>query len=457
MKTNNPLIDTLVESQTQFVNNWMESAKKMQSAFTNGNISSEGQSLYREFFDKQMDIFNGMKNAGSTLFGQEQTANNPQEFFKNWFNQQANYAKQMADFNQSINNSFMNFGKPAQDYMANFGQTNNAFTNIYNSWLNTLNTSFDAMSKNMNGSFNKDIFGNFMQGNQMYMKMQEFFAPIQSAMQKGQFNMDAFKNYFTADAYSNLSRQMFGSMYDQNAMKAVYDNAIHQLQNFFGTQNNLSKEYVEQMQKMTQEFPNMFGKHAGADAMKEAYHQMQNMFSRTFEPLMKLTNAGKEKDAAEDMIKLMDKMAQYSIKQAELQSYLQDTTRKSVEAIAKQYAEKYNTPEAIAKMPSPQEMYNEWVKVNEQLFTELFASEAFSAVKGETLNLNNELKLQFEKQFENSFSVYPFVFKSEVSELEKTVYELKKQVKELQAKLSIQTTASVEHSEEDKHNKNRKK
>lgn len=457
MKTNNPLIDTLVESQTQIVNNWMDSAKKMQTAFTNGNISSEGQSLYREFFDKQMDIFNGMKNSSSTMFGQEQANANPQEFFKNWFNQQATYAKQMADFNQSINNSFTNFGKPAQDYMSNFGHTNNAFTNIYNSWLNTLNTSFDSMSRNMNGSFNKDVFSNFMQGNQMYMKMQEFFAPLQSSMQKGQFSMDAFKSYFTPDVYSQLSRQMFGSMYGQNDMKAVYDNAIAQLQNFFGTQNNLSKEFVQQMQSMNSEFPNMFGKHAGADTMKEAYHQMQNMFSRNFEPLMKLVNSGKEKDAAEDMIKLMDKMAQYSIKQAELQSFLQDTTRKSVEAIAHEYSEKYNTPEKLAKMPSPQEMYNEWVKVNEQLFSELFASEAFSSVKGETLNLTNELKLQFEKQFENNLSVYPFVFKSEVSELEKTVYELKKQVKELQAKLSIQSVPATETSEDDKQNKNRKK
>ena len=28
MKTTNPVLDTLVESQTSFVNNWMDSAKK---------------------------------------------------------------------------------------------------------------------------------------------------------------------------------------------------------------------------------------------------------------------------------------------------------------------------------------------------------------------------------------------------------------------------------------------
>src|ERR1044072_8313370 len=169
MKTSNPVIDTLVESQTQFVNNWMDSAKKMQSAFASGNIASEGQALYKEYWDKQMGVLSSMQNSASMFNNMNE--NNPQEFFKNWFNQQANFAKQLADFNQSINNSFASFGKPAQDYMANFGQSNTAFTNMYNSWLNTLNASFDSMSKNMNSTFNKDVFSNFMQGNRVYTSL----------------------------------------------------------------------------------------------------------------------------------------------------------------------------------------------------------------------------------------------------------------------------------------------
>ena len=82
MKTSNPVIDTLVESQTQFVNNWMDSAKKMQSAFTSGNITTEGQSLYKEYFDKQMGILNGMKQSSANMFGNTNETN-PQEFFKN--------------------------------------------------------------------------------------------------------------------------------------------------------------------------------------------------------------------------------------------------------------------------------------------------------------------------------------------------------------------------------------
>src|SRR5687767_11847610 len=103
MKTNNPVLDTLVENQTQFINNWMESAKKMQSAFTSGNISSEGQALYKEYFDKQMSILNNMQKSAVGMLGTNE--GKPQEFFKEWFNQQAAYAKQMADFTQSLQSS----------------------------------------------------------------------------------------------------------------------------------------------------------------------------------------------------------------------------------------------------------------------------------------------------------------------------------------------------------------
>lgn len=451
MKTSNPVIDTLVETQTNFVNNWMDSAKKMQAAFTNGNIAHEGQSLYKEYFDKQMDVLNNIQKSGSAMFGQKE--NNPQDFFKNWFNQQAAYAKQMADFNQSINNSYANFGKPAQDYMANFSQSNNAFTNIYNSWLNTLNSSYDAMTKNMNGAFNKDVFTNFVQGSQVYSKMQEFFQPMVNMMQKGQFNMDAFKNQFTAESYANLSKQMFGSFYNESAMKDAYDNSIKQLQDFFANQNNLGKEYYEQMQNVSKNFPQLFNG-STAETMKGFYSQIHNVFGKTFEPLLKVVNPGKEKENAEAVIALMDKMTDYSIKQAELQAYLQTTAKAGVEKIAKHYSEKYSDPQSLTQIPSAEEMYNEWVKVNEQLFTELFSSEEFSKVKGDTLNLSMDVKKHFEKQFEGTFQNFPVVFKSEVEEMQKTIYDLKKQVKELQTKLSMQP---VDASEEDKNGKARKK
>ena len=67
-KTANPLIDSIVETQTNFINNWVDSAKKIQSAFSNGNIANEGQNIYKEWLEKQTNILNGMKESTGSLF-----------------------------------------------------------------------------------------------------------------------------------------------------------------------------------------------------------------------------------------------------------------------------------------------------------------------------------------------------------------------------------------------------
>ena len=43
MKTNNPMIDNMMDAQANAMNTWMDSAKKFQSAFTSGNPMADSQ------------------------------------------------------------------------------------------------------------------------------------------------------------------------------------------------------------------------------------------------------------------------------------------------------------------------------------------------------------------------------------------------------------------------------
>jgi len=170
MKSNNPMVDNLIETQNRFMNNWFESAKKMQTAF-NANQATEGQNLYKEFVDRQMDLMNNYQKSMNGLFGRTGETN-PVEFFRNWFTMQGDYARQMADFQNQAQNTF---GKTTGDI---FGQNQSAFSNIYNSWLNTLNTSYESLNKNMKDAWTRDAFSKFMEGSQIYAAMQEYLQPM---------------------------------------------------------------------------------------------------------------------------------------------------------------------------------------------------------------------------------------------------------------------------------------
>jgi polyhydroxyalkanoate synthesis regulator phasin len=185
--------------------------------------------------------------------------------------------------------------------------------------------------------------------------------------------------------------------------------------------------------------------------MKDLYAKMNNVFGKTFEPLLKLANPGKEKENIEATIALLDKVTEFSIKQSELQSQLYKTMQASMEALAKETQEKYKDVQAgNFTMPTATELYNEWVKTNEKMYSELFATDEFSKVKAEALNLSMDVKKHFQSQFENMFEQYPVVFKSEMEDIYKTMHDLKKTIKDLQTKLAMQNAASVELFDEEK-------
>ncbi len=444
MKTNNPIIDNMVDAQANAMNAWMDSAKKFQSAFASGNAAAESQSIFKDMMEKQATMFGGMN---TNPFMNDSTK--PEEFMKNWYNQQMTGLKQMTDFNQSIYNSMVNYGKNANDYNNSFSTMNNAWTNIYNSWMGSMNTSYDTFSNSMKNPFNKDMFKNMYEGSQMYMKVQDMFQPMMSALKNSDFSMDTWKNIYTADNYKRMTEQMFGSFFNNNSLKDVFENSTKQMQNFFVSQNGLGKEYITQMQNMSAQFPEMFS--GNSDQMKDLYSKMNNVFGKTFEPLLKLANPGKEKENVEATIALLDKVTEYSIKQSELQSQLYKTMQSSMETLAKETQDKYKDMKPGSfNMPTPQEMYNEWVKTNEKTFSDLFATDEFSKVKAEALTLTMDVKKHFQKQFENVFEQYPVAFKSEMEEVYRTMHDLKKTVKELQTKLAMQHAASVEVFDEEK-------
>jgi polyhydroxyalkanoate synthesis regulator phasin len=458
MKTNNPMIDNMMDAQANAMSTWMDSAKKFQSAFTNGNIAAEGQNIYKDMMEKQAAMFSGFNATSANPFANNpfMTDNSkPEEFLKNWYNQQMVGLKQMTDFNQSIYNSMVNYGKNANDYNNSFSTMNNAWTNIYNSWTGTMNTSYDTFSKGIKNPFNADMFKNMYEGSQMYMKVQELFQPMMSAIKSSDFSMDTWKNIYAADNYKKMTEQVFGSFFTNTSLKEVFENSTKQMQNFFVNQNGLGKEYYAQMQNMSAQFPELFS--GNSENMKDLYAKMNNVFAKTFEPLLKVVNPGKEKENIEATIALLDKVTEFSVKQSELQAHLYKTMQTSMEALAKETQDKYKDAQAgTFTMPTATELYTEWVKTNEKMYSELFATDEFSKVKAEALNLSMDVKKHFEKQFENVFEQYPITFKSEMEEVYKTMHELKKTVKDLQTKLAMQSAATVEVFDEEK-SKSKKK
>jgi polyhydroxyalkanoate synthesis regulator phasin len=166
---------------------------------------------------------------------------------------------------------------------------------------------------------------------------------------------------------------------------------------------------------------------------------MKNVFEKSFAPVLNMMAPGKDKQKIENTIKLMDHVALYAVKQAQFQQLFYKTSHKSTEMVTRHVTEKFNSA-TTTESQSFNEFYNEWLKLNEAEFTKLYSSEEFSKLKSDMISISSDVKSLFEHQFQEYFSVYPLVFRSEMEELHKTIYDLKKQVKALEAKLNSESS-----------------
>lgn len=435
MKTNNAFVDALIESQSQALNNWLEATQKMQNAIANGNAMTEGPAIYKEWLEKQMAL------AGGTVAKMTEPTTTPQQqvenFFKSWFQSQMDYFKKMTDFNQSVWSSVSNFGRPANDYISTFSTMNNQWTNIYNEWVKAASTTFETYQSALKGAFNKNIFQEMMQSNALYNSFKELYAPIFEAFQKGEYKPELFKQFYDVETYKKLTDRIFGGMFNTTPdLKTFFDNAMAQIHNYFSSNNTLREQHMNYYKKLFENYPQLF---TGDFAqIKELYQKYGNIYYETFKPLLNLINNPKDKERLEEILILMDKIAQYAIKQSELSADVNLKIYQSLEKVAEKYSKKMMNADASAlTQVDYKSIYNEWLKEADELLTELFGTESFSKLKGEVLNLSMDIKTYFEKQMEKYLEFFPVAKTSELEEVYKTIHDLKKQVKSLEQKLEL--------------------
>jgi adenylosuccinate lyase len=89
---------------------------------------------------------------------------------------------------------------------------------------------------------------------------------------------------------------------------------------------------------------------------------------------------------------------------------------------------KAGTTEPINMMAA----YQEWMNLNDSVFTGLFDTDEFSKIQSELASAGMRLKKEFELQMEKVLENVPVITRSEMDELYKTVYELKKRIRTLE-------------------------
>lgn len=483
-KNGSNLMESVLETQKNIVDKMVESTKKL----TNGNTIvnetiNKGSEWYNNWLESQKNAFNTSTNQAENMSASMQNnAQKMNEFFQNWMSQQSNAAKQMWDMNQNWYRSAADQNKGfdmMNNPMAQFNNWSNQMNNMMNAWngQNNMMNQFQNWSKNMmsqnpftmdsmkanadsmtnlfnhynemmNYNFSnmqnafksntpQDAFRNMMNINEGFMRFAQMWSPMMSSIQNKTFNMDTFKQMANPEMFKSMMDQLFGlmpehtSQYFQQLAKMIQENV---------KQMNSTGNYQQMKNMMNGMMPNM-AQNDMMEHMLAGYTNMKNSLHSIFSPMGKLTGNNEYTKTAAEWSDLADKMVVYNIKNAELQHMIYERGTKVMEKVAESIVHKLENGEEVNSMMA---LYQEWLNLSDTTYVDLFESDDYTALMAEVASLKMKLSKDTDMLVEKSLAKFPIATRSEVEELHKTIYELKKQVRQLERMMEMETPSDEE-------------
>ena len=498
LQDNGNIIDSMVNTQKQVLDTIVENTKKL----TNGNDKvnetiDKGTEWYKNWLETQKNMFSKTEEkAAAATETVKENASKMNEFYQNWFKTQMETAKQFWEKAQegvknmaTANNT--NTANPFAQWQNNLNNMNHM--NQWNNWMNQMSSmnpmanmsnmnpfanmsnmnpmanmtnmfSNDAMKKatdNVTGMFNQyytmmqngmadwqknlqggnlqDTFKNMINSGAGFTKFAEMWTPMFKSIQEKTFNMDVYKQFMNPELYKDMMDKYLGLLPEgareqMNSMNSMMTENMKKMQQQGMEGYNQMRSMMGQMGNGSEMFGNML----------TGYNQFKSMMNEAAGPFVKLIPANEQTKTMNAWSDIANRIALYNIKNAELQYMIYAKGGSIMDALAENVSKKVQDGVEVKSMLG---LYQEWLNISDKVFVNLFESDEYSKLMAEVgsiqMRLRRDINLQMEKSFEN----LPLAKSSEIEELTKTIYDLKKQVRELQAKMNIETPAVAETEE----------
>jgi class III poly(R)-hydroxyalkanoic acid synthase PhaE subunit len=309
--------------------------------------------------------------------------------------------------------------------------------NFYNSWIRTVGKFFDGMMKDYPTGVGKDTFSKLFSGADAYMKLFNFWKPMYEAWSQRGFSPEAYKDLFDPSKYKEIIDKVFG-FGEPATMTEFYSQASKLVETWGSSVQNYVKPWADALQKNLGAFPEIM---AGTPEVNlNMFHNVYNAFQMTSGKAFKMPQVGKDKEKVELLMTCFDKYSEYIAKNTEFQYEMYVTGQNAMEKVVKAIGEKIKKGDQVKHYD---EFFKLWTDINEDEYYELFKTERFSKVQGRLLQAAMDARAHIQKLMELYLDDYPVVLRSEINDLYKSFYELKKKVRGLEKQLKAVSTKEV--------------
>ncbi len=470
------IVDTMVEAQKNLLNSAVENTKK----FANGNALvnetiEKGSEWYNKWLENGKNLFaKTTEKAAETATAAKSNTNNMSEFFQNWFNTQMNMGKNLWETSQNWmkntantattgnpmeqmssaytnwmsqwNNMFSNMNT-ANSWMNNMQQFTNGATNpfnmdtwknagsdmtgIFNQWYSLMNTSMSEWQSHLQNGTTQDAFRNMLNSAEGYTRFYQMWAPLWKSIQDKTFNTEMYKNMMSPAAYQEFMDKFFGFL--PEGTRQYMQQMTTMLQNGAKTFGQQGTQGYQQFRNMMSSMPGMNANEGFAN-MLSMYQNMQSTMQNALSPMMRMMPQTEQTRKMADWQEIADRAVVYNIKNAQMQYMMYAQGTKVMDALAENIMHKMEAGEEVKSMMN---LYQEWLTISDKQFVALFESDEYSELMAEVSALQLKLRKDMEGQMEKALVNIPVATRTELDELYKTIYDLKKEVRQLHRMMEL--------------------
>jgi class III poly(R)-hydroxyalkanoic acid synthase PhaE subunit len=319
------------------------------------------------------------------------------DFFDTWLKSQEDMYGNLTEMTKRFQQSFWGLGSKGGG-MPGFGDIQHAYTSWTSAVMNALR---DTGTGDMN--FIQETLSKTLGGSNAYLKLYEMWTPLFRAIQERSVKPDTYKNLTDPAHYKEMLDKVFG--FNPEAVSQVSEQAAKLLETF--------AEFME----------------GRPESLMTIFHNLFHAFDSTVGRVFHVPAVGKDREKVELLLRSMDDLSVFLAKNTEYQQMMYVTGLAAFEKVIATVAEKVSKGE---EMKGFDEFFDLWLNVSEKTYYALFKTEDFSKRQGELLEASLNVRKHFFKLMELYLYDFPVAVRSEMDDLYKTIYDLKKKVKSLE-------------------------
>ncbi len=172
---------------------------------------------------------------------------------------------------------------------------------------------------------------------------------------------------------------------------------------------------------------------ASVDALIELSNLYWNMYEKTFGSILQSPNFGYAREFNNKLLKSFDAWINFSKASFDYQIVLLNVWLKASEELMWELASSQEKGETLQNW---QQFLQVWSSIFDRVFAQTFRSEDALEVQGNFLNSAMTYRLYQKQIMEVFLKMYDLPTRSEVDEIHRSIYELRKEIKSLKKGLS---------------------